>query len=319
MITTSVMNRACATPRRLEKAVRFLGATRPPANRSPGDRLAGVNALAEFLRIRRGRIGPVDVGLPIGPSARRTPGLRREELAALAGVSVDYYTRIEQGRETAPSDAVLSALARALRLTDDEHVHLLALADRTAGRMPRRRRVDPRPVRPSLLLLLESVRPNPTYVLDDVNEVLAANPEGLALMPGLGDWPPGQRNTVRYTFLHPAARTVYADWDRVARNCVAHLHTAELTAPEQTAALVAELSAASGEFAAMWQRHEVWVKRGGETAFRHPVIGPLTLPNEVLSISGNGQRILTYQAAPGSAEHDALVLLAMTTEDVGTR
>jgi transcriptional regulator with XRE-family HTH domain len=277
--------------------------------------------MAEFLWIRRGRIGPADVGLPTGPGARRTPGLRREELAALAGVSVDYYTRIEQGRETAPSDAVLDALARALRLTDDEHAHLLALADRTAGRTPRRRPVDPQSARPGLRLLLESVRPSPAYVLNDVNDVndvLAANPEGLALMPGLGDWPPGQRNTIRYMFLHPAARTVFADWDRVARNSVAHLHTAELTAPEPTAALVAELSAASGEFAALWHRHEVWVKRGGETAFGHPVIGSLTLANEVLSTAGDGRRMLIYQATPSTAEHDALVLLAMATENVGT-
>ncbi|WP_248958229.1 helix-turn-helix domain-containing protein [Sphaerisporangium perillae] len=274
--------------------------------------------MAEFLRIRRGRIGPADVGLPIGPRARRIPGLRREELAALAGVSVDYYTRIEQGRETAPSDSVLDALARALRLTDDEHTHLLTLADRAAGRTPRRRPADPQPARPGLRLLLESVRPSPAYVLSEVNDVLAANPEGLALMPGLGDWPPGQRNTIRYTFLHPSARTLFADWDRVARNSVAHLHTAELTAPEPTAALVAELSAASGEFAALWRRYEVWVKRGGETAFRHPVIGPVTLANDVLSTAGDGQRMLVYQAAPGTAEHDALVLLAMATEDVGT-
>jgi transcriptional regulator with XRE-family HTH domain len=273
--------------------------------------------MAEFLRIRRGRIGPADVGLPAGPGARRTPGLRREELAALAGVSVDYYTRIEQGRETAPSDPVLGALARALRLSDDEHAHLLALADRTAGRTPRRRPADPRPARPGLRLLLESVRPSPAYVLDDVNDVLAANPEGLALMAGLGDWPPGQRNTIRYTFLHPAARTLFADWDRVARNTVAHLHTAEVTAPERAAALVAELSAADGEFAALWRRHDVWVKRGGETAFRHPVTGPLTLANEVLS-AGDGGRVLVYQAAPGTPEHDALVLLAMATEDART-
>ncbi|WP_157252282.1 helix-turn-helix domain-containing protein [Nonomuraea typhae] len=271
--------------------------------------------MANFLRIRRGRIGPAEVGLPIGPGRRRTPGLRREELAALAGVSVDYYTRIEQGRETAPSDSVLDALARALKLTGDEHAHLLALADRAAGRTPRRRPLAVQPPRPGLLLLLESVRPSPAYVLDPVNDVLAANPEGLALMPGLGDWPAGQRNTIRYTFLHPAARTVFADWDRVARNCVAHLHTAELDAPEPAAALVAELSAASAEFAALWRRHDVWVKRGGETAFLHPVIGPLTLTNEVLTAGGDRQRLLLYQAAPGTAEHDALVLLAMQTSE----
>nr|WP_109280344.1 helix-turn-helix transcriptional regulator [Streptomyces orinoci] len=273
--------------------------------------------MAEFLRVRRGRIGPADVGLPTGPGTRRTPGLRREELAALAGVSVDYYIRIEQGRETAPSDAVLDALARALRLTDDEHAHLLGLADRTAGRTPRRRRADMPTARPGLRLLLESVRPSPAYVLNDVNDVLAANQEGLALMPGLGDWPPGQRNTIRYTFLHPAARTLFADRDRVTRNCVAHLRTAELTDPERTAALVAELSEASAEFATLWQRHEVWVKRGGETAFRHPVIGPVTLAIELLGAADGGQRLLVYQAAPGTPERDALILLGLATQNAG--
>ncbi|WP_040792224.1 helix-turn-helix domain-containing protein [Nocardia paucivorans] len=274
--------------------------------------------MAEFLRVRRGRIGPADVGLPLGLGTRRTPGLRREELAALAGVSVDYYTRIEQGRETTPSDAVLAAPARALRLTGDEYTHLLVLADQAAGRAPRRPSVDPRPVRPGLLLLLESVRPGPAYVLNEVNDVLAANPEGLALMAGLGDWPVAQRNMIRYTFLHPTARMVFADWDRVARNSVAHLRTVEPSTPRQTAELVVELSEASGEFAAMWHRHEVWVKRGGETAFHHPVIGSLTLANEVLGAADGAQRVLVYQAAPGTAEHDALILLAMTAEGIGT-
>jgi transcriptional regulator with XRE-family HTH domain len=268
--------------------------------------------MAQFLRERRGRIGPADVGLPAGISMRRTPGLRREELAALAGVSVDYYIRIEQGRETAPSDAVLGALAKALRLTADEHVHLLGLADQVAGRTSRRPAADPQPTAAAgLLLLLESVRPSPAYILDEINNLLAANPEGLALMPGIDDWPPGHCNTIRYTFLHPLARTVFADWDRVAANCVAQLRTAELTAPEQTAALVAELSEASLEFATLWRRHEVRIKRAGSTEFQHPVIGHVALANEALSPAGGGQRLLVYQAAPGTPEHDALVLLAM--------
>ncbi|MBO0854671.1 MAG: helix-turn-helix domain-containing protein [Nocardia sp.] len=272
-----------------------------------------MNVMAEFLRIRRGSIGPADVGLPIGPRPRRTPGLRREELAALAGVSVDYYTRIEQGREAAPSDAVLGALAAALRLTDDEHTYLLVLADRAAGRAPRRRRTDHTPVRPGLRLLLNSVRPSPAYVLSELNDVLAANPEGMALMPGLNDWPPAARNVIRYTFLHPAARGLFADWDRVARNSVAHLRTAAPASPGQAEALADELSSASSEFAALWRRHEVWVKRGGETAFQHPVIGRITLANEILQQGGDGQRLMIYQAPPGTPEHDALTLLAMTT------
>jgi transcriptional regulator with XRE-family HTH domain len=294
----------------------FPGCATATRSGSAGGRVEAVNAMARFLRIRRGQIGPADVGLPAGLGTRRTPGLRREELAALAGVSVDYYIRIEQGRETAPSDAVLGALARALRLSADEHAHLPGLADQVAGRTPRRRAAGARPASPGLRLLLESVRPSPAYVLDDVNDVLAANPEALALMPGLSDWPPGQRYTIRYTFLHAVARALFADWDRVARNCVAQLHTAALSAPERTAALARELSCASGEFAALWRRHEVWVKRAGETAFRHPVIGPITLASEVLTPAGEGQRVLIYQAPPGTAEHDALVLLAMTTEDV---
>ncbi|WP_196153228.1 helix-turn-helix domain-containing protein [Nocardia bovistercoris] len=274
--------------------------------------------MAEFLRIRRAGIGPAEVGLPIGPGVRRTPGLRREELAALSGVSVDYYTRIEQGRETAPSDAVLGALARALRLTDDEHIHLLALADRTAGRSPRHRPADSKPVRPGLRLLLESVRPSPAYVLDEVNNVLAANLEGLALMPGLGDWPLAARNTIRYTFLHVAARTLFADWDRVARNSVAQLRSAQPASPGPVADLVDEVSESSTEFAALWRRHEVWVKRGGETAFRHPLIGQVTLANEVLHHAGDAQRMLFYQAPPGTAEHDALVLLSMACQNADT-
>ncbi len=233
-------------------------------------------------------------------------------------MSVDYYIRIEQGRETAPSDAVLGALARVLRLTDDEHAHLLALADRTAGRSPRRRAADPQPVRPGLRLLLDSVRPSPAYVLNEVNDVLAANPEGLALMPGLSDWLPAARNTIRYTFLHTAARSLFADWDRVARNCVAHLRSAEPASSAPVAELVDELSSASSEFAALWRRHEVWVKRGGETAFRHPLIGQVTLANEILHHAGSGQRMLLYQAPPGTAEHDALTLLAMATQNAGS-
>lgn len=276
--------------------------------------------MAQFLRNRRGRIGPAEVGLPGGLSARRTPGLRREELAALAGVSVDYYIRIEQGREKAPSDAILGALAKALRLSADEHAHLLGLADQVAGRTPRRpSATGPRPASPGLRLLLESVRPSPAYVLDEINDLLAANPEGLALMPGLDDWPPGQRNTIRYTFLHPAARTVFADWDRVAANSLAHLRTAELAAPDRTAALVAGLSEASAEFAALWHRHDVRTKRGGATDFHHPVIGRVTLANEVLSPAGESQRLLVYQAPPGTPEHDALILLAMTAENTAVR
>lgn len=275
--------------------------------------------MAQFLRTRRARISPADVDLPLGPGLRRTPGLRREEVATLAGVSVDYYTRIEQGRETTPSDAVLNALAQALRLTDDEHTHLLALADEAAGRIPRRRSTIARPIRPGLRLLVETVRPWPAYVLDEINQVLASNPEGLALMTGLSDWPPEHRNVIRYTFQHPYARKIFADWERVARNSVAQLRTAELSATEQSAVLVTELSRDSSEFAELWDSHDVRTKRGGHTAFQHPLIGSLTLDNEVLAVTGTNQRIMMYHAAPGTPEYEALTLLAHDARDPTTK
>ena len=141
-----------------------------------------------------------------GPGTRRTPGLRREELATLAGVSIDYYTRLERGKETRPSPAVVDALARALLLDEEEHEFLRALAAQAARRAP----VPPPPpsrlVRPSVRQLLEALHPNPAYVLSRTNDLLAANPGGFQLLPGLAEWPARQRNTIRYTFLHPAAR-----------------------------------------------------------------------------------------------------------------
>jgi transcriptional regulator with XRE-family HTH domain len=271
--------------------------------------------LGDFLRSRRRRIGPAQVGLPAGIRRRQTPGLRREELAALAGVSVDYYIRLEQGRDTRPSAAVLDALACALRLDDDERTHLHGLASHAAGRPARRRLAGPAILRPGLGHLLEAIRPTPGYVLDPISNVLAANPEGLTLLPGLGSWPPQRRNLVRYVFAHPAAREVFAAWPAMAEDCVAHLRTVQATESgcAQLAALVAELGTASPDFAELWRHYDVRVKSGSRRAFQHPLVGWFELTSEILT-AVDGQRFVVFQAPPGGPDHDALQLLSLAAD-----
>lgn len=270
------------------------------------------NGLGEFLRARRARMTTDDVGLPSGTGTRRTPGLRREEIAALAGLSIDYYIRLEQGKETNPSGVILDGLARSLRLNEEEHAHLYALANHAAGRIPRRLPRASRVVRPEIHQLLETVRPCPAYVLTRTSDLLAANPESLALFVGLADWPPERRNTVRYTYLHPAARELFARWDHAAATTAAHLRSLVAGTPNDPdlTALIAELLAGSPEFARLWQRHEVRQRRGEAKSFRHPDIGDVTLTYEVLYLT-DGQRMTVYQAKPGTRDHDALALLSM--------
>jgi transcriptional regulator with XRE-family HTH domain len=252
-------------------------------------------ALGEFLRSRRERIGPAAVGLPPGVGRRQTPGLRREELAALAGVSVDYYTRLERGRDTNPGPAVLDALADALRLDDDERHHLHTLARNAAGRV-RPPRTGPGEVRPGLVKLLEKVRPTAGYVLSQTSDILAANPEGVALLAGLDEWPEDDRNLVRYVFCHPKAREVFEVWPRMAEDCVAHLRTVEAAEPDSPALvkLVAELAAESAEFAELWRRYDVRTKSGARRTFRSPEVGPFELTSEILTAVG-GQRFVVFQ------------------------
>ena len=255
-----------------------------------------MSALGEFLRNRRGRLRPADVGLPAGTGRRQTPGLRREELAAVAGVSVDYYTRLEQGRDTNPGAAVLDALATTLRLDHDERAHLHALA-RTAAAGPPPDRPPTRTARPQLVHLLDAVRPTPAYVLTPTSDVLAANPEGLHLLAGLDDWPPPERNLIRYVFTHPRARDLFEPWRQMAEDCVAHLRTVAAdhpTSPE-LAALTTELSAASPDFAELWRHYDVRVKSGSRRTFHHPDAGRFELTSEVLT-APDGQRLVTFQA-----------------------
>lgn len=270
--------------------------------------------LGRFLRARRERVTPADVGLPSGNSVRRTPGLRREELATLAGVSVDYYTRLERGKETRPSTAVLDALARVLRLDEPEAEHLHALAGQVARPAPRRR--PSRTVRPTARLLLESVRPNPAYVVSRTNDLLAANPGGLGLLPGLADWPVRERNLVRYVFLHPAARPLWDNWEELAGGSVAHLRAVAGADPEDPdlAALAGELLVKSEDFARLWHRYDVRPRSSGTKAYHHPVVGQMRLDYETMPLTGtDGQRIVIYLATAGTPDHDAMVLLDMAS------
>jgi transcriptional regulator with XRE-family HTH domain len=274
--------------------------------------MPGPSELGDFLRARRARLRPGDVGLPPGPGTRRTSGLRREEIAALAGLSIDYYIRLEQGKESNPSGPILDGLARALRLNEEEHAHLYALANHAAGRTARAVSRASRAVRPGVRQLLETVRPCPAYVLTRTSDLLAANPEALTLFAGLADWPAERRNTIRYTFFHPAARELFTHWDHSAETTAAHLRSLTADTPDDphVSALIAELLDGSPEFARLWQRHDVRQRRGEAKPFRHPQVGEFTLTYEVLHLA-DGQRMTVYQAEPGTRNHDALTLLSM--------
>ncbi|MBO0803468.1 MAG: helix-turn-helix domain-containing protein [Nocardiopsaceae bacterium] len=274
--------------------------------------MPGSSELGDFLRARRARLRPGDVGLPAGSGTRRTPGLRREEIAALAGLSIDYYIRLEQGKESNPSGSILDGLASALRLNEEEQAHLYTLANHAAGRTAPAVSRASRAVRPGVRQLLETMRPCPAYLLTRTSDVLDANPEALALFAGLADWPPERRNTIRYTYLHPAARDLFVDWDHSAETTAAHLRSliAETPGDGDVKALIAELLDASPDFARVWERHDVRQRRGEPKRFRHPQVGEFTLTYEVLYLA-DGQRMSVYQAEPGTRDSDALTLLSM--------
>ena len=273
----------------------------------------GGTELGRFLRARREQVSPEEAGITTGPGWRRTPGLRREELASLAGMSVDYYTRLERGKENRPSPSVIDSLAKALRLGQTEHEHLFDLATRAANMTPPPQPVpDHQTVAPDTELLLAHLRPYPARVVSRTMDVLATNPGGLATMPGIESWPVEQHNIARYTFLHPAARDLFVDWGTVVSGCVARLRAlagAEPDAPDLTA-LVEELLVKSPDFAELWERYEVRPLTATTKTLNHPEVGTVTLTVQAMQIEGTpGHRLVIYQAAPGTPDHDAMVLL----------
>ncbi|MEO3769283.1 helix-turn-helix transcriptional regulator [Micromonospora sp. B9E7] len=278
---------------------------------NPQERLDPRAELSDFLRTRRARHKPADVGLTDYSRRRRVPGLRREELAQLAGVSAAYYTRFEQGNARNVSREVLDAVSRALKLSEAEHAHLLSLAQ------PERQQHQPAPprqrVRPAIHELLAAVEGVPAYVWGRRTDVLAWNQTASALF---GDWAartPEDRNWARIIFLDPASRTLFADWESKAYDVVGQLR---LGAGPQTndpllVSLIGELFIKSEDFRRLWATHDVKKKTHGIMLLSHPLVGELTLRYETLALPGDPEQLLTtYHAEPGSLSEEALRLLA---------
>jgi transcriptional regulator with XRE-family HTH domain len=219
----------------------------------------GGSEIGRFLRAHRARVTPEQAGLPVGTGVRRTPGLRREELATLAGVSIDYYTRLERGKETNPSPAVVDALALALRLDPQESRHLRELVACAARSTSEPCATSGRSVSPGVRLLLESLRPNPAYVISRTMDILVSNEGGARLFAGLEEWPAEKRNVVRYLFLHPDAPKLFDDWEEQARACIGRLRALAGTDPDapELAELVAELLHKSPAFTGLWDQYDV--------------------------------------------------------------
>jgi transcriptional regulator with XRE-family HTH domain len=270
----------------------------------------------EFLMSRRAKVTPDDAGI-VGAPNRRVPGLRRSEVAALAGVSVEYYAKLERGAIGGASASVLDSVAGALQLDDTERAHLFDLARAADGIPPsgraRRRAARSSTPRPSLQWALSAITDGVAFVRDQHQDLLATNALGRAFYsPVIGD---GGRtpNLARFQFLDPAAREFYPDWDRFAEMCVAIMRAEAGRDPHDKGLqdLVGELSTRSETFRRLWGAHDVRTHGAGTKRFRHPVVGDLTLAYEELAITAEpGQVLLVYTAEPGSASAERLRLLA---------
>ena len=273
------------------------------------------NELSQFLTSRRAKVAPEQVGLP-SYGRRQVPGLRREEVASLAGVSVEYYRRLERGNATGASDSVLDAIADALRLDDAERTHLFDLA-RAAAPTPARRRRRPAQhrVRPAVQRILDSIG-SPATVSNARGDYLAANGLGRALYAPLfasREQPP---NSARFTFLDPAAQEFFVDWEKAAKDLVAALRSQAGRNPydQELSDLVGELSTRSEPFRKWWAAHNVRYHQTGTKRLRHPVVGELDLTYEVMELAADGGlRLAIFSAEPGSRSEDALNLLASWT------
>ncbi|GAU67904.1 putative DNA-binding protein [Streptomyces sp. NBRC 110611] len=291
------------------------GRTTPP-DRSPlpdGSTLDRRTELSEFLRTRRARLRPQDVGLPDHGGRRRVPGLRREELAQLAGVSVAYYVRLEQGRGRNVSTAVLDAVATALRLTPAERDHLSHLARPASHRLRRPSAGRAQRIRPALQQLLDAMENVPGYVIGQRLDIIGWNRLACALLGDFSALPPERRNLARRIFLDPVARELYENGPAKAADVVGYLRRDAGRNPDDPhmASLITELSVRSAEFRRLWAAHDVQDKGFGREVLHHPVAGRLTLSYETLTLPADpDQQLITYHAEPGSPSAEALRRLA---------
>jgi transcriptional regulator with XRE-family HTH domain len=275
--------------------------------------------IREFLTSRRARITPEQAGLP-SYGSRRVPGLRREEVAVLAGVSAPYYTRLERGDMSGVSESVLEALARALQLDDAERAHLfdLARAAQPTPVRPRRRQAKQR-VRPEVQWTLDAITGAAAFVGNERLDLLAANQLGRALFSELYAAPARPVNTARFVFLDPRAEASYGDWDRVATETVAILRSAAGRDPHNRdlSDLVGELATQSEPFRTRWAAHNVRIHRTGTKTFHHPVVGDLSLTYEMMDLSAeSGLALVAYTAEAGSKSAEALDLLGSWTATI---
>ena len=270
--------------------------------------------LAAFLRTRRERLRPDDVGLPAG-LRRRTPGLRREEVASLATISTDYYARLEQARSPQPSRQVLSGIARALRLTDAERTHLFRLAGE-----------QPAPAGPAsdvpagILHLVDRLDDAAAMVIDAKYEVLAWNPLAAAIFGDFSALPPRERNLARERFLLPDDGRYPNSREQFGVHVAAELRAAAAKYPDDPGIreLIEDLRAGSAEFRELWSRHDVIVQRGRTKTLAHPQVGEFEVECEVLLVADRDQRVILYTAEPGSRAQEALRLLkVLGTQDLG--
>ncbi|MFG3659980.1 helix-turn-helix domain-containing protein [Streptomyces sp. NPDC047706] len=282
----------------------------------PGGGLDRRAELSEFLRSRRARLKPEDVGLPDYGRHRRVPGLRREELAQLAGVSVAYYTRLEQGNGRNVSAEVLDAIARALRLTGAEHAHLTHLA------RPKHHKKKPaartQHVRGALWQLLDTLDGIPAYIIGRRSDILVWNRMAAAVFGDWAEMAAQERNWARLVFLRPEYRELFVDWDQKAFDMVAFLRMDAGCHPDdpRLSALVGELSVKSSEFRRLWATHDVKEKSHGVKRLRHPLVGDLSLSFETFRLVDDAeQSLITYHAEPGSPSAEGLRLLASWGRD----
>jgi transcriptional regulator with XRE-family HTH domain len=275
---------------------------------------AHLSELGEFLKARRAELSPPTVGLPETDGRRRVAGLRREEVAVLAAISTDYYTRLEQGRIT-PSASVLAALVRVLQLNDDQRDYLYELAGREVSR-PRRR--APQKVQPQLRTVLNELSVTPGMILGRYLDILAWNPMAAALLnTDFAKIPEKKRNYIRQLFTDPAMKSLYADWENSARTAVAVLRRRAAARPDDPglAALVGELSVQDDQFRQWWGGRHVAPRTGGIKVFNHPVAGELTLDWDALTCSGDpDQELIIWIAEPDSRSYEGLRFLSSWAE-----